>query len=109
VSCGRTSAVWRQGDRVQVRLRVTPRSSVERMEGPMETAEGPAIRTKVRAAPTDNKANEAVVRLVAGIAGRPPSAVTILAGATSRIKTLAISGNPDEVERALKDLAGTTA
>lgn len=109
MSCARTAAVWRHGDRVHMRLRVTPRSSVERIEGTMETAEGPAIRMKVRAAPTDNEANEAVIRLVARITNRPPSSVAILAGATSRIKTLAVSGNPDEVERALKDLAGTTA
>jgi len=109
VSCARTSAVWRHGDRIHVRVRVTPRASVDRVEGTMATADGPAIRTKVRAAPTDNEANEAVVRLMARIAGRPPSAVTVLAGATSRIKTLAVDGNPDEVERALKDLAATTA
>jgi len=109
VSCARTSAVWRHGDRIHVRVRVTPRASVDRVEGTMVTADGPAIRTKVRAVPTDNEANEAVVRLIARIAGRPPSAVTVLAGATSRIKTLAVDGNPDEVERALKDSAATTA
>ena len=66
--------------------RVTPGA---RSEG-LEIAEG-RLLVKVRAKPEDGKATEAVIELVAEALGLGPSRVTLLRGATSREKLLAIA------------------
>lgn len=67
-------------------VRVTPGA---RSEG-LEIAEG-RLLVKVRAKPEDGKATEAVIELVAEALGLGPSRVTLLRGATSREKLLAIA------------------
>jgi len=66
-------------------VRVTPGA---RSEG-LEIAEG-RLLAKVRAKPEDGKATVAVLALVAEALDVPKSAVTLLRGATSREKLLAI-------------------
>jgi uncharacterized protein YggU (UPF0235/DUF167 family) len=48
------------------------------------------LLVKVRAKPTDGAANDAVLRLLAEALGVPPSGLTLLRGATSREKLVAI-------------------
>lgn len=66
-------------------VRVTPGA---RSEG-LEIADG-RLLAKVRVKPEDGKATAAVLALVADALGMPKSAVTLLRGATSREKLLAI-------------------
>jgi uncharacterized protein len=78
---------------VRFAVRLTPRGGSDRVEGVTEDG---ALRVRVAAAPVDEAANRALVRLLAAELGVPPSAIRIAAGATGRRKTLLVEG----VERA---------
>jgi uncharacterized protein YggU (UPF0235/DUF167 family) len=73
---------------VELTLRVTPRADADRV-GPY--ADG-LLRVRVTRPPADGEANRAVIRLVAGALGVPPSTLTLVAGARSRTKRYAVSG-----------------
>lgn len=82
----------------RIRLRVQPRASRAELAG----VHGDALRMRVTAPPVDGAANAAVVRLLAGLLGVPPSRVRIVAGESSRDKTAEISGmGVDDVEKCL--------
>ncbi len=72
-----------------VALRVKPRSVRDAIEGVDD--EG-SIRVRVTAAPADGAANKAVIKLLAKSLGVPKSAVTLVAGASSRHKRLRLDG-----------------
>ncbi len=81
---------------VRLHVRLTPKSSRDAIEGVQTLADGRRLlKARVRAAPEEGKANDALRRLVAQALGVPPSAVELVAGSASRIKTLAISGDAD--------------
>jgi uncharacterized protein YggU (UPF0235/DUF167 family) len=90
-----------------VRVRLTPKSSIEGIAGVGETAEGPAFMARVRAVPAEGEANAALERLVAKWLDVPKGTVRVTQGAKSRIKTLTISGETGCLEERLKaKLAG---
>lgn len=94
---------WRCGNScVIVRVRVTPKSSLDTVTGVGLTADGPALLAKVRAAPVDGKANAAVERVVADFFGVPKSKVAVEQGAKSRIKSVVVTGLPDGLIRTIK-------
>jgi uncharacterized protein (TIGR00251 family) len=82
---------------LRIVLRVTPRSARDDIEGTMQTAEGPALKVRVRAVAEDGKANRSVENIVARWLGVARTSVTVAAGGKSRIKTLDISGEPGEL------------
>jgi uncharacterized protein (TIGR00251 family) len=84
-------------DGLRVRLRLTPKSSRDDISGIEATAEGPALKARVRAVPEDGKANAAASELLARWLGVAKSTVTLAAGAKSRIKTLHVAGSPDDL------------
>jgi hypothetical protein len=87
---------WRRtGDGLVVRVRVTPRSSRERVWGIEATAEGPAVKVRVRAVPADGAANAAVAAVLADWLGVPNRTVTLAAGGKSRVKSFAVAGDPE--------------
>ena len=55
------------------------------------TIDGPTVRLRVTAPPADGAANEAVIGLLAAALGRPRRDLTLLRGATARIKLIAIA------------------
>jgi uncharacterized protein len=67
---------------------VQPRASRARI-GPRHDGR---IKIAVTAPPVDGEANAAVVELVAKALGVPRSAVEVIAGASSRRKTLRVTG-----------------
>jgi len=84
-----TASNWldvRPGE-VTVRLRVQPRSKRPGVAG---IAEG-RLRVRVSEPPTDGRANEAVVRMLAKLIGVPKSAVDVRHGAAAREKTVSIT------------------
>lgn len=91
---------------ILVRLRLTPKSSSDRIEGIMPTSEGPALKARVRAVPEDGKANAAAARLLAEWAGVAPGTVQLVSGATSRVKTFLIAGDAAGLSSRLDDRAG---
>ncbi|MBV1705988.1 MAG: DUF167 domain-containing protein [Hyphomicrobiales bacterium] len=98
---------WRKtATGLELHVRLTPRSSGDRIEGLALLADGRQIlKARVRALPEDGRANVALQRLLAAFFGRPVAAVTLIAGATTRIKTLAVTGDPEGLARKLSDLA----
>lgn len=98
---------WRTtADGVVLRVRLTPKSSKDGVDGLEHTAEGPAIKARVRAVPADGEANEAVARLVADWLGVAKSAVTLLAGGKSRVKSLAVRGEAAALTRRMEEKLG---
>jgi len=68
---------------MKITVRVVPKAKQNRIE---KTAEG--FRLRVTAAPTDGKANEAVIRLLALYLGVAKSKLRVVRGATSRDKLI---------------------
>lgn len=60
------------------------------------------LKVRVRAAPTDGEANDALVRVLAKAVGVPPRTVTLLQGAAGRLKTFRIEGDPVRLSAALE-------
>ncbi len=99
-----TEAPWRATrEGVVVRVRVTPKSSREGVDGLEATADGAALKVRVRAVPEDGAANTAVTALLAKWLGLPKSSVELVAGGKSRVKTLAVRGDPADLEKALAE------
>jgi uncharacterized protein YggU (UPF0235/DUF167 family) len=97
-------------DGLILRVRVTPRGGRDVLDGVEALSDGrQVVRIRVRAAPEDGAANEAVRRLVAKALGRPASAVSLRAGATARVKALFVSGDPAALSAALSGLFGDPA
>jgi uncharacterized protein len=86
---------WRATpDGIVLRVRLSPKSPRDAIEGLQVTADGPALKARVRAAPADYAANIALERLVADWLGVPRSAVALSGGAKSRVKSIAVTGDP---------------
>lgn len=98
---------WRvTPDGVVLRVRLTPKSSKDSVDGLEDTAEGAALKARVRALPADGAANEAVTRLVADWLGVAKSTVSLVTGGKSRIKSLAVRGDAAALTRRMEDLLG---
>jgi uncharacterized protein len=98
---------WRAGAGcVIVRVRLTPKSSIESVDGVAQSAEGAALAARVRAVPVEGEANAAVEKLIARWLDVPKSTVRVTAGAKSRIKSLTISGETNCLEQRLKAKLG---
>ena len=69
-------------------VRVAPRSSRDSIEGEYQGA----LKVRLTAPPVDDRANEALRRLLAERLKVPVSAVRIVAGEKSRTKRVAIAG-----------------
>ena len=100
---------WRAGQGcVIVRVRVSPKSSKDTIDGVEPTADGPALKVKVRAVPADGEANSAVGRLLADWLGIPKSSVSVTSGHRSRVKSLEISGDAASLLTRLGDRLNAT-
>ena len=90
-----------------LRVRVTPNAGADRIEGSEIRDDGEAVlRVRVAAVPDKGKANAAVAVLIAKALGVPKSAVSVVSGDTSRLKTLQIVGAPADLAESLDRLAG---
>jgi uncharacterized protein len=75
-------------------VRVTPRSGRDAIGGIEYRADGrPVLKARVRAAPFEGDANDALRRLIARELGIAPRQVEIAAGAGTRLKRLRITGD----------------
>jgi uncharacterized protein len=73
-------------------VRLTPKSSRDDVAGIEMAADGPRLAVKVRALPDKGEANAALLALLAKWLGVPKSRLELIAGTTSRTKTVAIAG-----------------
>ena len=93
-------------DGAVVAVRLTPKGGRDAVDGVEVLADGRAVLTvRVRAAPADGEANDALIRLIAKAVGVPPRDVTLIAGASARLKRLGISGHGPTVIAALEKIA----
>ena len=94
---------WRQsGGGLLVDVRLTPKSSRDGIDGIEQLADGRCVlKARVRAVPEKGAANAALTKLVAKSVGLPKSAVDLESGSTSRIKTLRLSGDADQLSATL--------
>jgi uncharacterized protein (TIGR00251 family) len=75
-------------------VRLTPKGGRDAVDGIERLADGRSVlKARVRAAPSEGKANQALIRVIAETLGLPPRDVTLAAGATSRVKRLLIAGD----------------
>jgi uncharacterized protein YggU (UPF0235/DUF167 family) len=66
------------------------------------TAEGPALKARVRALPSEGEANKAIERVLADWLGVPKTSVTVAGGGKSRVKSLKVTGEVRELEERLR-------
>jgi uncharacterized protein len=93
------------GDGVALSLRLTPKGGRDAIDGIETLADGRTVlKVRVAAAPSEGEANEALVRLIAKALRVPARAVTVAAGATSRVKRLTISGDGPTLMAALEKI-----
>ena len=80
--------IQERGGEVTFAVRVAPRASRDAIEGEYQGA----MKVRLTAPPVDDRANEALRRLLAERLKAPLSAVRIVAGEKSRNKRVAIAG-----------------
>jgi uncharacterized protein (TIGR00251 family) len=93
-----------------VTVRLTPKGGRDAIDGIEQMADGRSVlKVRVRAAPREGEANDALVRLLAKSLGVAPRQVTLFAGATGRIKRLEIAGAGPALAAALAKIVGGRA
>ena len=95
---------------VSVSLRVTPRGGRDDIDGIEILANGRSVvKVRVRAIAEGGKANLSVTELLAKSLGVSKASVRLLSGATSRIKQVAVDGDPRQLGEALRVLTSAKA
>jgi uncharacterized protein (TIGR00251 family) len=93
-------------DGLTVVVRLTPKGGRDSIDGIETLSDGNVVlKARVRAAPHEGAANEALCRLLAKAVGVPPRNVEIAGGATSRIKRVKIVGETRTLTSALEKIA----
>jgi uncharacterized protein (TIGR00251 family) len=91
---------------IALTVRLTPKGGRDGIDGIDVLSDGRSVlKVRVRAAPTEGEANEALCKLIAKAVGVPPRDVELVAGATARIKRLIVSGDGPTLLSALEKLA----
>jgi uncharacterized protein YggU (UPF0235/DUF167 family) len=84
-------------------VRATPKGGRDAIDGIELLADGRAVlKIRVRAAPADGEANAALVAVIAKSAGIPRSTITLVRGASGRIKVFRLAGDPGTLAAALE-------
>jgi len=100
----------RSADGVALEVRLTPRGGRDAIEGVERRSDGRIVlKARVRAAPFEGQANEALCRLLAHELGLAPRQVEISAGEGARIKRLRIAGDPRRLAEILDRLSEGSA
>lgn len=97
---------WRYSTQgISVALRVTPRGGRDEIDGMETLANGRSVvKVRVRAIAEGGEANRAVIELIAKALGVPKGKVRVLSGATSRLKQIAVDGDPAKLGDILRKL-----
>ena len=84
-------------------MRLTPKSSVDAIDGIGEAADGGIhLIARVRAVPEKGAANAALERLLAERLDLPKSSVKLVSGSTSRLKTVRFFGDAAALAEAVE-------
>ena len=97
---------WRPtADGVVIACRLTPKGGRDAIDGAARLADGTSVLlARVRRAPEDGRANEALRVLLAEKLDVSLSSVKLAAGAKSRVKRIAVAGDPDALIARLRAL-----
>jgi uncharacterized protein (TIGR00251 family) len=97
---------WRYStDGISVAVRVTPRGGRDDIDGIETMANGRAVvKVRVRAIAEGGEANRAVTELLAKRLGVPKRNIRVLSGITSRLKQIAIDGDPAKLGDMLRSM-----
>jgi len=97
---------WRYStEGISIALRVTPRGGRDDIDGVETLANGRTVlKVRVRAIADGGEANRAVGELLARALGVPKAHVRLLSGATSRLKQVAVAGDPARLGETLRKL-----
>jgi len=85
---------WRiEANGLLVVIRLTPRGGCDAIDGIAQLAEGRrVVKVRVRAAASEGEANAALMKLIARSLGVAVRDVSLIAGATARLKRVRVSG-----------------
>lgn len=99
-------SAWRVADgAVVIAVRVVPRAARDGIDGLVDTGDGRrALAVRVRAAPSDGAAHDAVIRTLAEALRLPKRRVTLASGASARLKRLRLDGDAELIEARLEAL-----
>lgn len=87
-------------------VRLTPKGGRDAVDGIGQLSDGRhVLKARVRAAATEGEANAALLKLIAKTLGIPLRDVSLEAGATARIKRIAIAGVGSTLAAALEKSA----
>jgi uncharacterized protein (TIGR00251 family) len=93
---------------ITLAVRLTPKGGRDAIDGIETLSDGRAVlKARVRAAPSEGEANEALMRLIAKALGVPARDVSLATGAASRIKRLRIGGNAPTLSAALEKICAS--
>ena len=91
-------------------VRLTPKGGRDAIDGVERRADGGCVlKARVRAAPHEGAANAALQALIAKTLRVAPGRVSLVSGATARIKTLKIEGDAPALIAALEPFAARSA
>ncbi len=83
---------------MHVSIRLTPKASRNRIDGPVAGADGhTALKASVTAVPENGKANAALIKLLAKEWRVAKTRISVAVGATDRRKTLHLQGDPTDL------------
>jgi uncharacterized protein YggU (UPF0235/DUF167 family) len=86
-------------------VRLTPKGGRDAIDGIAALSDGRIVlKARVRAAPSEGKANDALARLIAGMLGVAARDIALSAGATARVKRLTIAGDGSTLIAALEKI-----
>jgi uncharacterized protein (TIGR00251 family) len=93
---------------IALTVRLTPKGGRDGIDGIDVLSDGRSVlKVRVRAAPSEGEANEALCKLIAKTVGVPPRDVELVAGATARIKRLIVSGYGPTILTALEKIGAS--
>ncbi len=96
-----------RGGALVLSVRLTPKSARDEIGAIDHLSDGRAVlKARVRAAPQDGEANAALIKLIAKTLRIPAAAIRLESGATARLKTLVLTGDPQALEAALVGAVG---
>ena len=103
----KTREPWRPTpEGVVVSCRLTPKGGRDAIDGVATLSDGQRVLlARVRSAPQGGEANDALCALLADRLGAPTTRVRLVAGAKSRLKQVAVSGDPATLIARLEALA----
>lgn len=92
-------------DGIDVSVRATPKGGRDGVDGVREDAAGARwLSVRVSAPPDDGKATKAVAKVLAIYFGVAARDVTLVSGATARLKRFRIKGNPAQLEAVARNV-----